>query len=87
MGTPMYLKKKGDPDHIYHGYTEPLFARGDMEPFDPHPVLDALPAEPVKHLAVANGLGYWKVVAGLEVVADHLSKKEAVALAAAKNEE
>jgi len=45
-----------------------------------------LPAEPVKHLAVANGLGYWKVVAGLEVVADHLSKKEALALAAAKNE-
>lgn len=35
MSTPKYLKKKGDPDHIYHIYTEGLCGRGDMEPFEP----------------------------------------------------
>lgn len=35
MSTPKFLKKKGDPDHIYHIYTDALMARGDMEAFEP----------------------------------------------------
>jgi len=30
-----YLKKKGDPDSIYHVHTEGLAERADMEPFVP----------------------------------------------------
>lgn len=35
MSTPKYLKKQGDPDHIYHVFTKGLAERGDMEPFVP----------------------------------------------------
>lgn len=30
-----FLKKKDDPDTIYHVYTEGLAKRGDMVPFEP----------------------------------------------------
>lgn len=43
MSHPKYLKKIGDPDHIYHIWTPFLAERGDMLPFEPplkadHPI-------------------------------------------------
>jgi hypothetical protein len=95
MANPLYLKKKGDPGHIYHAYTDLLFARGDMKAFNPGAaeVVTDSPAPPVAEVgkpcrAMSNGFGYWKVVKGddKELVANNMSKKEAVAMAASLNE-